>query len=108
MPITETQIEALKAANPGTELTLIENAEFGVEFVTKDPKPGDFQAFRATQQGTDDLFAVNQGFAMNHVVSPSAAEVAQIFKRNPGLVEGVVKHLIKRAGARAEFTVKKL
>ena len=102
-------IDALKGANPGRDLSLFENEEYGIEWVVKTPLPGDYQAFRAQQNSAgDDLVPVIKSFCMTHIVWPSPAEVRDAFKRYPALIEPAVKAVLKLAGAKAEFSVKKL
>lgn len=99
----------LKAKYPGSELNVFENEEFGVEWVVKTPGAGDYQAFRAQQNGAgDDLVPVLKAFFLNHVVYPSVTEVREKLSKHAALIEPAVKYLMKLAGARAEFTVKKL
>ena len=107
--VTTYDLDDLKAANTGRELSLFENDEYGVEWVMKTPLPGDYQSFRAQQSAAgDDLVPVIKAFVMNHVVWPSLAEVKGAFVKYPALIEPAVKGLLKLAGARAEFSVKKL
>jgi hypothetical protein len=106
---TTYDIDELKAANPGRDLSLFENDEYEIEWVVKTPLPGDYQAFRAQQNAAgDDLVPVIKAFVMNHVVWPSRAEVKETLGRHAALIEPAVKAVLKLAGARAEFSVKKL
>lgn len=100
--------DEIKAQHPTASLSIFENEAFGVEFVVKTPAPADFQAYRAQQQSTDDVYQVNRGFIMNHVVHPSPVEVGKVLKDHAGLVEPLARKLLELAGARAEIAVKKL
>lgn len=101
--------DELKAKFPTETLSVFENEEFGIDWVVRTPKSGDFQSYRAQQSAAgDDLFPINRSFALAHIVYPAPPEVLAVFRANPGLVESVCKYLLKMAGSRAEFTVKKL
>jgi hypothetical protein len=111
-PITPEQIQAAKNANPGDEFSIFGNLEFDIEWLMKVPSDSEWQAWRAQQSAAgDDITPVNREFLIRHVVVPAGVtdpSVRQALGKHPGLVEAGVRAIAKLAGARAEFTVKKV
>lgn len=112
MPITKEQITKTKAENPGAEIQILANPEFDVEWLIKTPGDVEWQAWRAQQSAAgDDITPVNREFVIRHVVFPNGMvdpSVREKFGKHPGLIEAATRALSKAAGARAEFTVKKV
>jgi hypothetical protein len=108
-PIDEDLIARLKAANPGAELNQFTNEEFGVALIVKTPKMPDYQGWRAQQSAAgDDIVPINRAFVQLHVVHPTPVEFSRTLSEHPMLLEPLIRYIVKLAGARAEFTVKKL
>src|SRR3954470_3055869 len=98
MPITDQEIETLKAAYPGDELHLLSNEEHGAEIVVKVPSDGEWKRYRTT--GTDPAqrpFAL-RALLLSCIVHPAPAEVSAILGRRPGLVETFGAELLEIAG----------
>jgi hypothetical protein len=108
MPITEEQIEALKAEHPGDELHLLANEEHGAEVVVKVPNDGEWKRYRTT--GTDPAqrpFAL-RSLLLACIVYPAPAEVSAMLARRPGLVETFGAELLEIAGVSQATTRRKL
>lgn len=112
MPITPEQIQRAKNDNPGQEFSILTNPEFEVDWLIKVPSDIEWQGWRAQQSAAgDDITPINREFLIRHVTVPnglSDPEVRQKLGKHPGLVEAGIRALMKLAGARVEFTVKKV
>jgi hypothetical protein len=110
--ITKEQISATKAANPGAELSIFTNQEFDIEWLIRTPSDVEYQGWRAQQSASgDDVLPINREFVIRAVAIPDGVKdpaIRQKLEKHTGLVESLTRALIKLAGGRAEFTVKKV
>lgn len=108
MPITEEQIASLKAANPGAELTLVSNAEVGMDIVVRVPSEGEWTRFR-TQQGDEALRPMAlRTLILACIVQPPATEFMGILAQRPGLAETFGADVVAIAGVSRASTRRKL
>ncbi len=108
MPITDEDIAAAKAANPGAQLVQVSYADLGADFVIKTPSQAEYGAQRAAEAAANDPYNVALGFVLRHVVKPDLPETQRLIGTYPALCEKLNFRLMEAAGSRAEAVVKKL
>lgn len=106
--LTEELIAKLKEANPGAELSVIEEGEIGLEVVVKVPDEGAWRRFRAQQDDDAQSSIALRGLVFACVVHPVPADFVPIVARRPGIVETVGGKLVKIAGVSRAATIRKL
>lgn len=106
--ITDDQIAKLKEANPGAELTLIQNDDVGIEVVAKTPDDGTWKRFRSQSSDDTQRSVALRTLVFACVVFPANADFAAAVSRKPGIVETIGNKLVEVAGVSMATTTRKL
>jgi hypothetical protein len=106
--VTDEQIVKLKEANPGAELTLIQNDDVGIEVVVKTPDDGTWKRFRSQSSDDAQRSVALRGLVLSCVVHPAGPDFASAVARRPGIIETIGGKLVEVAGVSMATTARKL
>jgi hypothetical protein len=106
----ESEIEKLKAANPGIELHQVSagTGDREVAVIVKTPDRQRWMRFKAQLQDQHRKAVAMEGLVVDCAVWPSRGEVEQLLEQRPGLVETIGSKVAELAGLEETVTAKKL
>ncbi len=107
MPISQDDINKVKAANPGVALEQLSIDAPEFEFIAKKPPRGIYTVFLQQHEDGKGIEA-NETLCDYCIVYPDRATVQKTFEDFPSLPHKIAIELRKTAGADAKITRKKL
>lgn len=108
MPITNEQIDALKAAHPDDELHLLSSAEVDMELVVKAPRAAEWKLLRSRQADEAKKPTAMRDFLLACLIEPSPQAFTAVLAQRPGLAETFGVELLEIGGLSRDAVHRKL